>query len=116
MKVLMMPAPAHEQVLLLDSRRMRVLMPVLARMMQVLMLDSDNLPLRDPEYLFRAPEYQAGGALFWSDWWDVVEWVKPEAYTAFGLDFPGYKLYALAAESGQVLLDRCGLAFTSQPL
>ena len=70
------------------------------------MLDSDNLPLRDPEYLFRAPEYRAGGTLFFSDWWDVVEWVKPEAYTAFGLDFPGYKMYALVAESCQVLLDR----------
>lgn len=71
------------------------------------MLDSDNLPLRDPEYLFRTPEYLRSGSLFFSDWWDIVEWVKPEAYTAFGLDFPGYKQVSLAAESGQVLLNRC---------
>ena len=32
--------------------------------LQVLMLDSDNLPLRNPEYLFRTPQYQGGGSLF----------------------------------------------------
>ena len=75
--------------------------------LQVLMLDSDNLPLRNPEYLFRTPQYQGGGSLFFSDWWDIVEWVKPEAYTAFGFEFPGLQAATLAAESGQVLLNRC---------
>jgi hypothetical protein len=73
---------------------------------QVLMLDSDNLPLRNPEYLFSFPQYQQSGSLFFSDWWDMVEWVKPEAYKAFGLEFPGDLKPTLAAESGQVLLDR----------
>ena len=70
------------------------------------MLDSDNLPLRNPEYLFESREYLSSGSLFFSDWWDILEWVKPEAYTAFGLQFPGYGGATLAAESGQLLLNR----------
>ncbi len=74
------------------------------------MLDSDNLPLRNPEYLFGSPEYLQSGSLFFPDWWDMSEWVKPEAYTAFGLNFPGSLTPTLAAESGQLLLNR--LLFT----
>ena len=72
------------------------------------MLDSDSLPLRNPEYLFRTPEYQRSGSLFFSDWWDIVEWVKPESYTTFGFQFPGLQAATLAAESGQVFLNRSG--------
>lgn len=70
------------------------------------MLDSDNLPLRDPEALFDSAEYQRSGTLFFSDWWDIVEWVKPQAYKAFGLPYPGDNPALLAAESGQLLLNR----------
>ncbi|CAK0786177.1 hypothetical protein CVIRNUC_009390 [Coccomyxa viridis] len=73
---------------------------------EVLMLDSDNLPLRNPEDLFEAAEYRRSGTLFFSDWWDLAEWVKPQAYTAFGLPYPGQERALLAAESGQLLLNR----------
>ena len=36
---------------------------------QVLMLDSDNLPLADPTYLFSEPLFKASGCLFWPDFW-----------------------------------------------
>ena len=70
------------------------------------MLDSDNLPLRNPEALFESLEFQRSGTLFFSDWWDMVEWVKPQAYTAFGLAYPGDDKALLAAESGQLLINR----------
>ena len=70
------------------------------------MLDSDNLPLRDPEFLFNTTEYKRSGTLFFSDWWDMTEWVKPEAYTAFKLQYPGHERPLLALESGQLLLNR----------
>jgi len=36
---------------------------------EVLYLDSDNVPLRDPEYLFDSPAYQENGrAVFWPDY------------------------------------------------
>lgn len=34
---------------------------------EVIFLDSDNLPLRDPAFLFETPQYRAKGALFWPD-------------------------------------------------
>jgi glycosyltransferase involved in cell wall biosynthesis len=34
---------------------------------EVLLLDSDNVPVRDPSFLFDAPAYKKTGALFWPD-------------------------------------------------
>ena len=34
---------------------------------EVMLVDADNVAVRDPTYLFDAPEYQAAGALFWPD-------------------------------------------------
>ena len=34
---------------------------------EVLLLDADNVPVLNPEYLFDAPEYQDNGAIFWPD-------------------------------------------------
>eukprot|EP00048_Salpingoeca_helianthica_P014623 m.222633 g.222633 ORF g.222633 m.222633 type:complete len:855 (-) comp16071_c1_seq1:21-2585(-) len=36
---------------------------------EVLMLDADNSPIRDPSYLFDCPEYRRTGAVFWPDYW-----------------------------------------------
>jgi hypothetical protein len=36
---------------------------------EVLLLDDDNLPLRDPSYLFDHPKYKQTGAIFWPDYW-----------------------------------------------
>ncbi|KAI8989400.1 mannosyltransferase putative-domain-containing protein [Pilobolus umbonatus] len=35
----------------------------------VLYLDSDNVPTRDPTYLFESREYMEYGAIFWPDFW-----------------------------------------------
>ncbi|KAI8844209.1 nucleotide-diphospho-sugar transferase, partial [Chytridium lagenaria] len=40
-----------------------------SRFEEVLMLDVDVVPLRNPEFLFEIPEYQIGGDLFWPDYW-----------------------------------------------
>ena len=39
-----------------------------SRFEEVMFLDADNLPLRDPEYLFDTAEYQEHGAMFWPDY------------------------------------------------
>lgn len=36
---------------------------------EVLYLDSDNAPSRDPTFLFDSPNYKRTGALFWPDFW-----------------------------------------------
>ena len=35
---------------------------------EVLLLDADNVPVVNPEYLFQTPQYQATGAIFWPDY------------------------------------------------
>ena len=77
---------------------------------QVIMLDADNTPLKNPEALFESREYQTGGNLYWPDWWDAQGWLRPAAYTLFGITPPwmleggeGFR----TAESGQMVLHRC---------
>ncbi|KAF4134379.1 putative Mannosyltransferase [Phytophthora infestans] len=36
---------------------------------QVLFLDADNSPVRDPTYLFTTPTFVENGAIFWPDFW-----------------------------------------------
>ncbi len=35
---------------------------------EILLLDADNVPVRNPEYLFDSPEYAGTGAIFWPDY------------------------------------------------
>lgn len=38
-----------------------------SRFENVLLLDADNVPVRNPEYLFNSPEFRRSGAVFWPD-------------------------------------------------
>lgn len=37
----------------------------------VLWLDSDNIPVRNPDYLFDLPHYTHSTAIFWPDFWST---------------------------------------------
>ncbi len=71
-----------------------------SRFAEVLLLDADNLPVRDPAFLFELPEYRDCGALFWPD---VVRLTRTNAAWSIGdieyLDMPSF-------ESGQMVLDK----------
>ena len=36
---------------------------------EIIGLDSDVMPVRDPTYLFETQEYKRTGQIFWPDWW-----------------------------------------------
>jgi alpha 1,2-mannosyltransferase len=40
---------------------------------QIIMLDSDNVPVRDPSFLLESGQYLRTGSLFWPDFWSG-EW------------------------------------------
>lgn len=75
---------------------------------EVLLLDADNVPVRNPEYLFDTPDYTAAGTLFWPD---IVRLARDNPIWALA-DLPFRDAPAL--ESGQLLLDkaRCWRALT----
>ena len=48
------------------------------------MLDSDNIPVRDPAFLFDSFEFKELGAVFWPDYWkDQPENVSRPAFSPF---------------------------------
>ncbi|GMF28074.1 unnamed protein product [Phytophthora lilii] len=74
---------------------------------RVLFLDADNVPVRDPSFLFASNEFEANGAVFWPDFWHP-------RHTLFNLqarsmlwelvDMPFVDMFE--QESGQLLVDR----------
>jgi alpha 1,2-mannosyltransferase len=75
---------------------------------QVLFLDSDNIPAKDPTFLFDSKEFQLYGSIFWPDFWFPLN-------TPFNLhkQSPLWNLINFSfienmfeQESGQLLIDR----------
>jgi Mannosyltransferase putative len=71
-----------------------------SRFREVLLLDADNIPLRDPEFLFDRSEFRDTGALFWPD---IVRLSPDNAIWAVsGLTYRDTPSF----ESGQIVLDK----------
>jgi hypothetical protein len=67
---------------------------------QVLYLDSDNLPVRDPTFLFDSPAYKHTGAIFWKDFWKTHP--SNPIWKIFGVPCRN----EFEQESGQLLVDK----------
>ncbi len=67
---------------------------------EVLLLDADNVPVQNPEFLFDVPEYRSTGAVFWPDYGR-----SPKAqpiWRSSGVRRPAEPEF----ETGQILLDK----------
>jgi ADP-heptose:LPS heptosyltransferase len=71
-----------------------------SRFREVLLLDADNVPVRDPEYLFETPEYRAAGAVFWPDFGQLAK--TQIIWDNCGLKRPAGPEF----ESGQIMVDK----------
>jgi ADP-heptose:LPS heptosyltransferase len=75
---------------------------------EVLLLDADNVPVVNPEYLFNTREFAATGAIFWPDYdHERSHWAKAfPVWRSCGLRRPDETSF----ETGQIALDkaRCG--------
>lgn len=72
---------------------------------QVLFLDADNGPVRDPTYLFESPQFREYGAVFWPDYdnWTL----KKDVWEIFGMPEIVQRWQSERAfESGQYLIDK----------
>lgn len=72
---------------------------------EVLLLDADNIVVRDPTFLFDDPGYSHTGAIMWTDLppADRAEWLPPLSWMSAGL--PSLP-HIPAVESGQFVVDR----------
>jgi hypothetical protein len=83
-----------------DGWQLKAYALVATHLREVLLLDADQVPTRDPLEVFSWPEYQASGAVFWPDIVDLAR------------DNPIWELCGVEAgqrvsfESGQAVIDR----------
>lgn len=71
---------------------------------EVLYLDADNIPMRDPTYLFDTSQYRYYGSIFWPDVppYDRQEWLPECVWRNVGLSYRD----EVDFESGQFLVNR----------
>jgi hypothetical protein len=69
---------------------------------EVLLLDADNVPVVNPEFLFATPEFHATGAIFWPDFLRGRDKKAIAIWRSFGLQMPN----ELEFETGQIVLDK----------
>ena len=67
----------------------------------ILWLDGDNIPVRDPEYLFNLPHYTSSAAIFWPDFWTSSE--NNPIWKIMGLQC---RAEDYEQESGQILINK----------
>lgn len=65
---------------------------------EVLLLDSDNCPIRDPSYLFEDKSFKEIGTVFWPDYWKTSE--ENPIWKIIGVEPSG----TWEQESGQILI------------
>ncbi len=82
-----------------------------SKFQEVLFLDCDNIPIRNPSYLFELKEYKETGALFWKDLWRYQQgsvFTGPDQrkhmHLLFGIQEPEVGEFEI--ESGQILIDK----------
>lgn len=71
-----------------------------SRFEEVLMLDADNVPIRDPGYLFGTPQYKEHGALFWPDYQELAP--DREIWRVYQVPYRKEPEF----ESGQIVVDK----------
>jgi ADP-heptose:LPS heptosyltransferase len=69
---------------------------------EVLLLDADNVPVVNPEFLFDMPQFQRTGAIFWPDYRGGKNSKAAAIWRSCGLRQPDEP----ELESGQVLVDK----------
>jgi hypothetical protein len=71
-----------------------------AQFEEMLFLDADSHPLRDPTYLFRHELYRQHGAIFWRDRYDPSPGKRRRIQNHFGVNLAHF------SESGQMMFDK----------
>jgi hypothetical protein len=67
---------------------------------EILLLDADNVPVRDPEYLFESDEYLNTGAVFWPDLLRLAR--SREIWSLCGVRYQNEPEF----ESGQIIVNK----------
>jgi ADP-heptose:LPS heptosyltransferase len=67
---------------------------------EVMLLDADNVPVRDPTFLFDSQPMRDCGAVFWPDFEPAGR--RREVWRSCGLDVPAEREF----ESGQIVVDK----------
>lgn len=86
---------------------------MVSKFKEILLLDSDNIPIKDISFLFTCEQYTNSGNLFWSDYnyskntamYKILLPLGEDIYTRLNIESP-FKKNINLTESGQILINK----------
>lgn len=100
--------PLSQRPRMLNGWELKPFSIIHSRFEGVLLLDADNIPVKDPTYLFDVPQYKQLGSVFWSDLDPCGqvdprnEWLPEWVWKEFDLTYRSEPDF----ESGQILVNK----------
>lgn len=91
---------AHKPARILRGWELKPYALLHSKFREIILLDADNVPAVNPEFLFDTPEFQRTGALFWPDQPNAA--LASKAWALCGLEARTERPF----ESGQIVLDK----------
>jgi hypothetical protein len=91
---------AEHPALIADGWQLKSYAIIHSRFREVLLLDADQVPVRDPAEVFEWPQYLEAGAVFWPDIVDLVP--ENPVWSLCGLE----PRRSTSVESGQLVVDK----------
>lgn len=106
--VIVASLPPSQRPRILNGWELKPFSIIHSRFEEVLLLDADNIPAKDPTYLFDSPQYKQLGSVFWPDIDPCgqidprTEWLPEWVWQEFGLPYRNEPDF----ESGQLLINK----------
>jgi alpha 1,2-mannosyltransferase len=88
----------------LERFQFKVFSIIFSTFQDVLFLDADAFPIRDPDHLFDVEPYKSHGLVTWPDFW--VPTISPLFYDIAGAKMPNVTISSRASESGIMLYNK----------
>ncbi|KAL4731926.1 mannosyltransferase [Fusarium chlamydosporum] len=88
----------------IESYQYKVLSIIFSSFQDILFLDSDAFPIRNPDYLLDVEPYKSRGLVTWPDFW--LPTISPLFYKIAGVKMPNVTIESRSSESGVMLYNK----------
>jgi alpha 1,2-mannosyltransferase len=88
----------------IQSYQYKVMSIIFSSFQDILFLDADAFPLRNPDHLFDVEPYKGSGLVTWPDFW--LPTISPLFYKVAGVKMPNVTINSRSSESGVMLYNK----------
>lgn len=102
--IIRLPEATQNITIQLKRYQFKVLSILFSSFQDVLFLDADAFPIRQPDYLFDVEPYLSHGLVTWPDFW--LPTISPKFFEIAGAEMPNVTIDSRSSESGIMLYNK----------